>query len=259
MNRLSYALGIILLLVLSGICTVVAVAQEAPLTNAEIVKLTKLEMGDAVIIAKIKAAKEVKFDTGTDDLVKLREAGVSKDVIAAMIEKTAPPPTTAGARPEIKVQLQSAEGLTDLKAVYGLMKTQSAPFSVQSWIQFVDLQAKIRVKDSRPSILLALDRDPRGGWWFVRLTQYKRRDDVYRFFDLEGGGGAFSVTWSGKPEKGSIVPYEAIEEQPGLWRIKPLKDLRPGEYGLFAGAAQAGLTFGASTSGVLYDFGIDVR
>jgi hypothetical protein len=258
MNRVSSVVGIILVFALSGICTAVALAQDAPLTNAEIVNLTKLEMGDAVIIAKIKAAKEVKFDTSTEALVKLREAGVSKDVIAAMIDRTAGPGPAAGG-PVIKVQLQSAEGTVDLKPLYGLLKTQSAPFSVQSWLQFVDLQSKTRIRDTRPSILLSLDRDPRGGWWLVRLTQYKRKDDIYRFFDLEGGGGAFSVTWSGKPEKGSIVPYEAVEEQPGLWRIRPLKDLKPGEYGLFGGAAQQAITTGGGGGGILFDFGIDVK
>jgi hypothetical protein len=65
-----------------------------PLDNAEIVKLTKAEMGDEVIVAKIKSATSVQFATTTDDLLKLKQAGVSKAVIAAMLDKSTPPATT---------------------------------------------------------------------------------------------------------------------------------------------------------------------
>jgi len=53
-------------------------------------------------------------------------------------------------------------------------------------------------------------------------------------------------------------PSGATEEQRGLWRIRPLKDLRPGEYGLFAGSDQSATTiFGKGTAGILFDFGIE--
>jgi hypothetical protein len=78
-------LGIILVVLVLTVGWVGA-AEEQPLRNADIVKLTKLAMGDEVIITKMKTAKEVKFDTSTDDLVKLKESGISGPVIAAMME-----------------------------------------------------------------------------------------------------------------------------------------------------------------------------
>lgn len=231
---------------------------ERPLDNAEIIKLTKLDMGDAVIIAKIKSAREVKFDTSTDDLVKLREAGVSRAVIAAMLERlgtaSGAPPRTTGSSSEPRVTLRSKDGTIDLKAIYGTAKTQASPFSLVTWVQFDDLSAKTRIRDRRPTLLVATDRDPRGRWWFVRTSQQEGED--YRYFDLEGGG-VFSMVWSGSPEKGSIVRCEAFEEEPGLWRLTPLKELKPGEYGVFSGQMQgvfAGLTQGQA---ILFDFGID--
>ena len=71
MKGTRHLLGIILvaLLLTAGL---VGAAEEQPLNNGDIIKLTKLNMGDTVIITKIKTAKSVKFDTSTDDLIKLQ-------------------------------------------------------------------------------------------------------------------------------------------------------------------------------------------
>ena len=228
-----------------------AAAQEKPLDNAEIVKLVKLDMGDAVIIAKIRAAKEVQFQTTTDDLVKLKDEGVSKAVIAAMLERLGPGPsvpTTSPAGADPRVTLETKDGSIELKAIFGNVKSQSSFFGVVSWLHFNDYTAKIRTKDRRPSFLLESDKDPRGGWWYVKVSQDKREDDDYRYFDLEGGG-PFGIVWSGSPEKGSVVKYDATQERPGVWRLIPVKTLSPGEYGLFSGKREG--------VGLLFDFGID--
>jgi hypothetical protein len=102
------------------------------------------------------------------------------------------------------------------------------------------------ISDRKPTILLATDKDPRGRWWFVRTSQQEGED--YRCFDLEGGGG-FSVVWSGSPEKGSVMKCDAVEEKPGLWGLTPLKELKPGEYGVFSGQTQG--AFPGQTQGPL--------
>ena len=239
----------ILFLAFVGVAGISTAQPEPALDNAQIVKLTRLDMGDAVIIAKIRSAQEATFDTSTDALVELREAGVSKAVIKAMIEWASAtpgaPPQTAGSGLEPTVRLRSREGSVGLKAVYGTSKTQASPFSVTTWVQFNDLSAKTRIRDRRPTLLIATDKDPRGRWWFVRTT--RQEDEDYRYFDLEGGG-LFSSVWSGSPDGGSIVKCDAVEEQPGLWGLTPLKDLKSGEYGLFTGQAEGAL---------LFDFGVD--
>ena len=105
--------------------------QEKPLDNAEIIKLQKADMGDQVIIAKIKSAPSVQFGTGTDDLVKLKAAGVSKDVIAAMLERADRSSTAAASAPTAalaNVTLVTAAGAVPLKSVEGDVKTIVAPF-----------------------------------------------------------------------------------------------------------------------------------
>lgn len=259
MNRKWWTLAVVCLLALTWVGTTVVRAQDKPLTNAEIVKLAKADLGDEVIIAKIKSATAVKFDTGTDDLVKLREAGVSKAVIAAMLDRSSGTTKTAAVapaaapianRPGERVTLHSTEGDLELPSMFGLVKTQTSPFSVTQWVQFEDLTAKVRIRDRRPTILLASDKDPRGGYWVVQMSVYDKRDEKYRYFDLENAGSLMwgAAGFSGAPEKGSVIKYDAVEEQPGLWRITPQTQLKPGEYGLFSAHGQELL---------LFAFGID--
>jgi hypothetical protein len=77
-----------LLLVLCLATTVSVQAEEKTLTNAEVVKLVKLGIGDDVVIAKIRQAPTVDFKLETDDLGNLKAAGVSGKVIAAMLDRS---------------------------------------------------------------------------------------------------------------------------------------------------------------------------
>ena len=55
------------------------------LTNVDVIRMVKAGLPDSVIIAKIKSSK-CKFDTSTDGLVKLKQAGLSNPVLQAVVE-----------------------------------------------------------------------------------------------------------------------------------------------------------------------------
>jgi hypothetical protein len=61
--------------------------QQKALTNDDIVKLVKAELGDQVVIDKINSSPGDKLDTSTDALIRLKKAGVSKAVIDAIIKR----------------------------------------------------------------------------------------------------------------------------------------------------------------------------
>ncbi len=63
--------------------------QQKALTNDDVIKLVKAELGDQVVIDKIKSSPSDKLDTSTDALIRLKKAGVSKAVIDAMIKRGA--------------------------------------------------------------------------------------------------------------------------------------------------------------------------
>lgn len=61
---------------------------EKPLANADIVRLSKAGLADAVIIKVIEAGKS-NFDLSVDNLIRLKTAGVSQAVIQAMQNSSA--------------------------------------------------------------------------------------------------------------------------------------------------------------------------
>jgi hypothetical protein len=61
-----------------------AVAQDEIVTNSEVITLTKAGLDKAVIINKINTSR-TSFDLSTDELIKLKHAGVSDDVVHAML------------------------------------------------------------------------------------------------------------------------------------------------------------------------------
>jgi hypothetical protein len=60
------------------------------MTNQDVIKLVKAKVSDDLIIAKIKQSK-TRFDVSVDALVALKEAGVSDNLIAVMMNPAAPP------------------------------------------------------------------------------------------------------------------------------------------------------------------------
>jgi hypothetical protein len=63
------------------------------LTNDDIIKLVQVNLADSVIIAKIKSSA-CAFDTSTDGLVRLKQAGVSDAVLQAMFAAGGAAPAT---------------------------------------------------------------------------------------------------------------------------------------------------------------------
>lgn len=62
---------------------------EKPLTNDDVISLVKLDLGDDIVIAKIQQAPAEALDVSTDGLVRLKQAGIGKAVIDAMLKRAA--------------------------------------------------------------------------------------------------------------------------------------------------------------------------
>ncbi len=233
---------------------------EKPLDNSDIVKLTQLKLGDAVIKAKIKEAPAVHFATGTDDLIKLKQAGVSEGVITAMIERQAPAAPAAAAAPAhsgtadpvagATVTLVAKDKSVPLKSIDGEVKTIVAPFvGMKRFIIFPEPTSGVRITDHKPSVTIATDKDPRKTFWFVKLDPDKEHGKVVqRSMDVESPG-MWGGVMSSAPDGDDRVACDEVEDKPGLWRLTPAKDLKPGEYGIYVGKGEM--------TGIVYDFGVD--
>ena len=94
---------------LLGVIVRAALAAEAALTNDDIVRLTKVGVGEEVIVAMI-AASPVDFETTVDCVVELADAGVADKVITAMVnatKRTAPEGSAATAGSTFRDGLRS--------------------------------------------------------------------------------------------------------------------------------------------------------
>jgi hypothetical protein len=226
-----------------------AAEQAQALTNADIVKLTKADLGNDLIIAKIQQVEKVDFKLETDDIIQLKKAGVEQAVISAMLKRTsAPPPAPATASSDggggfPAVSLVAASGSTALKVIEGDHKQFAAPFvGLRHFLEFDGKNAGTRIKDRRPTLELRLDRNPGAHWWIVRLDPDD--DDPTRGLDLQSAG-AWGGAHTFEPDEDFVIESTMVEAGGGVWRFKPQKDLKPGEYGLYC------------EKGYAYDFGVD--
>jgi hypothetical protein len=62
-------------------------APDAVLTNADIVQMQKARLSEEIILSKI-GTSTTNFNTGTQDLIRLKEAGVNDTIINAMVQKS---------------------------------------------------------------------------------------------------------------------------------------------------------------------------
>jgi len=238
---------IAMVLVLALPCALRALEQAQALTNADVVKLTKASLGNDLIIAKIQQAEKVDFKLETDDLIQLKKAGVEQAVISAMLKRSAAPAPAAapsdGGGGFPAVSLVSTSGSTALKVNEGDHKQFAAPFvGLKHFLEFDGKTASTRIKDRRPTLELHLDKNPGAHWWIVRLDPDD--DDPTRGLDLQSAG-AWGGAHTAEPDEDFIMESNMVDAGGGVWKFKPNKDLKPGEYGLYC------------EKGYVYDFGVD--
>ena len=236
---------VVLALALFLPCTLRAADQ---LTNADVIKLSKANLGDELIIAKIQQAQDVAFKLDTDDIIQLKQAGVHQEVISAMLKRSSAPAASSGGSAEDNdghpaVSLVTTGGTKSLKAVEGDHKQFAAPFvGLRHFLEFDGQNAATRIKDRRPALDLHLGKNPGNHWWIVRLDPDD--DEPTRGLDLESAG-MYGGAHSFEPDEDFIIETTRTDAGGGVWRFKPNKDLKPGEYALY------------TEKGFAYDFGVD--
>lgn len=108
-------------LILIGVLVSEAKGQTTPpqaLTNDDVIKMVQAKLGDAVIVAKIKSSP-CKFDTSTDALIKLKQAGVSDAVLQAMTEAVGPATSEPPNPSPVAAAPAGAPKVPDLPSTYG--------------------------------------------------------------------------------------------------------------------------------------------
>lgn len=266
----------------------IASAQQT-LTNDDVLKMSESKLGDGVILAKIKSSV-CKFDTSTEALVKLKEAGVSDAVMQAMAEVTSAAPAAA---PAVGAPANPNDPLTEHDpGIYLLQKTKDGDKLVgleptaysqgksggvlasamtygvhkMKWKAVVrGKSAGIRVTEAKPTFYFYFERKVGTlsyslPWmtWFgglsspnqFTLARFDRKSNERELIVGEFGTFGTSTGTRGK----DVIELDLEKLQPGIYKVVPRTDIVPGEYCFFYTGQNQMMGMGG---GSLFDFGVE--
>jgi len=237
-------------------------AQEV-LTNDSVLAMKKAGMSDSLILAKIRTS-QTKFDTSTKGLIGLKSAGLSDQIIEAMVGHSGSPGSSsapAAAAPAAPAAA-AASATTARETIFHLtgnkyVELTAAASSVEFNTSFFDSKSELVLRGKKAQYRIS-DRKPvfYSTWSandvpLVRLKPGSDHDDrnlkissgSYAPF---GGSTKFGVRSEDK------VDVESEKDARGLYKMTPKEPLKPGEYGFVLTYGMAG-----GTSGRVFDFGVD--
>jgi hypothetical protein len=266
------------------------------LNNAKVIELVKVGLGDEAVVAKIKASA-TQFDTSTEALIALKQAGASSSVIAAMIEASSGSNVSANAQmssdspdpkvphpsgiylladwmPEAKMLVIDATTSNQTKTGGFLGYALTGGIASMSFKTVVPNQhARIATQRPRPTFYFYFDQAGRslsnGGassFWVAGAVTSPNEFSLVRF-DVkndrrEARVGKFNIggAKAGVMDKDRI-PFSYTTVAPGVYEVKPDNELTGGEYGFIYSSSTGGgvgmAGMGAQTSKI-FDFSIPV-
>lgn len=270
----------------------VAFAQTKPLSNDDIVNMTKAGFDEQTIVKTIQS-HESTFDTSIDALMALKNAGVGKLAIEAMLDSQSkvnkPLPQSAAinsgeaAQPAATKPMPSEEWPAELTGMYreaGIYYKQDGKFLQLYGRPVVGSKtggflkssltmgfSKIRSKGEVPGKHAQLQVPTRQPVFYFYMAEGQLPDSFIvvrmeekgnrREFQVGSFGGATGSASSGlELDKVAQVIIERVA--PHAYRVTPDRELHDGEYG-FLGSFVI-LTAGMAGGGEkVYDFGVNMK
>lgn len=249
------------LFVILALCLGVASAQQFTTTNDSVIKMVKAGMSDSIVISTIDS-QPARFSLSANDLIALKQAGVSDAVMAAMIAKNAPvaePSATTNPNPDgyptdIGVYFMSKGGYKDLEAEVVNIKTGGVLKSIATdGIVKGDVNGHIPGEHSPNSVfapveflIVVRDGDAPAEYQLLHL----RAKSKYREFRSVTGGVFHSSTGASR----DLVRFQSTKVAPLTYKITLPADLAPGEYGFLPPGAFASRNL--ASSGMMYTFSL---
>lgn len=232
--------------------------------NDTIVKMTKAGLDDKVIVQTIQT-QPGHYDTSPDDLIALKNAGVSQTVIAAMQARSAglaihadnkvdPAPLAAGVD-EIGVYYKDKNGQ------WQPLKTERVQFKSGGWLKstatynivkqdqngFVDEPKSTLALDTGVEILIYAPPGTQAEEYdFVRFREHPKN----REFRVKTGGVFHSETGSARDE----IEFHPHKIAPQMYEFTVPADIEKGEYGVLPPGSSN--TPGISNAGKIFTFSI---
>lgn len=250
------------LFVVLALCLGIASAQEFSNTNDSVIKMVKAGMSDSIIISSINS-QPAHFSLSANDLIALKQAGVSDGVMAAMIAKSSPTAAPAGATPNPNSNSYPTEiGVYyNLKGIYteiqpevvntktgGFMKSLATDGIVKG-----DINGHLNGEHSSTSVVTPLEflivvRNGDDPVEYQLLHLHSKSN--YREFRSVTGGVFHASTGASR----DLVQFQSTKVAPLTYRIILPAPLVPGEYGFLPPGAFAAKNL--ASSGMMYTFSL---
>lgn len=243
--------------------------QSQSLTVADIRRLVQAGLPEDLIIAKIRQNGKA-FDLTTDELLDLKKAGASANVLKTMIDPTTPPSSSSARGAASAPAAQSgvpipdevgvywAEAGTQLRRIEGIavsnMRTGSTLASRMTLglkrarinAQLNGSRAELRITERQPQFVFYLPEDASvGDYVLLRLAE---REDVRQ---IELGERTMWKEQTGV-DHAKQVDFTYTRLKSRIYLLTPKGELQAGEYGFYVAS---GVELKKAT-GRIYDFGI---
>jgi hypothetical protein len=244
-----------------AICLGTGSAQQS-LTNDSIIKMAKAGMSDGIIISTIHS-EPANFTLSANDLIALKQAGVSDQIMAAMIAKNSPAAASAGPispaiaatnnyPTDIGVYFRNKGAYTELEPEIvnvktgGVLKTIATDGIVKG-----DINGHLKGEHSPNSVfspaeflIVVRDGDAPAEYQLLHL----RAKSKYREF-RSVTGGVFHVSSGASRDS---VEFQSSKVAPRTYKITVPASLVPGEYGFLPPGAFSSRNI--ASSGTIYSF-----
>ncbi len=224
---------------------------EAPLTNSDVIKLCKLDLGNEVVIAKINQAKAVDFKLDTDSLISLKQGGVGKEVIAAMLQRTtSAPPASVSVPSTLEVWTIENGNSVEIPSVSGYVEASIGQAFKQAFLFSFKNKMAVLVHGTNakthftaaPPIIYTRYKPSEIGVARLTVQSDKERRYIWVVSRVGSNSGEFYP-----PEDDMKFTDERTPE--GTYKLTFKAQLTPGEYALIAPEGKTGYVF--------HDFVID--
>jgi hypothetical protein len=220
------------------------VPEDSEIHNSRIVQMTKLGLGDDIIIARIKTGI-CKFALADSDLAELKKAGVSDKVIAVMLE------ASVLARPRVTIDGNPAELHTIGQEKVGGRLGHDVSLHIKSVKEkaYIQGQHASLFANAMPAIQIELPPDNTiDDYILVRMDGKGDRREL----EMASGGGAVGHKAGIRSDRIEKMSYEPLGGR--LYKVSVEKPLKHGEYILYiVGSAD----FEKGIFGRGYDFTVE--
>ncbi len=265
-----------------------AAPQAETLTNATVIELHQLGLGDEVILEKIRGSP-CAFDVSVEGMKKLKEAGISGAVISEMIrtvKRTGEEAAAAAASKESEVdpndplapheagiylyeEVDGGRKMTQLEpTVYAQAKAGGFMKSAFTY-GIAKVKSKAILKGAHAQLQIAAPRPT--FYFYFEVTGSGLSGSGIPYFNAASSANEFVLVKTDENEKKGTrelvvgqfnafsaqggVQDKAVREfgfekvRPGVYKVMPKGDLEAGEYSFFYGGATPMATYGYAGPG----------